>query len=169
MMGTSDCFQTVSESVSYCSQPLEVTKEIPFLSIGVYFQYPPSHKSLKKRSHFSSKESGVQNSPYGKIKLQGQLQSTSGVQLASLFCRPLFPTRKYFPVCEIHLPTTVTARASLAPESSHSFNEHGSSLRGFLLLKLGFSRQHKASLNDCGLANRRGFGKCLIGQSSALP
>lgn len=96
--------------MSWSFQPLEVTKEIPFLSTGAYFQYPPSHKSAEKKSHFSSKESGVQNSLYGKIKLQGQLQSTFGVQLASLFCRTLFPTPKYFPVCEIHLPTTVTAK-----------------------------------------------------------
>ena len=64
MMGI--CVFRRSESVSWCSQLLEVTKEIPFLSTGVYFQYPPSHKSAGKRSPFSSKESGVQNSLYGK-------------------------------------------------------------------------------------------------------
>lgn len=51
----SDWLQTVSKPVSGCSQPLEATKEIPLLSIGVYFQYPPSHKSARKISLFSQR------------------------------------------------------------------------------------------------------------------
>lgn len=90
IMGIPDYFQTQISSVSWCSQALEVTKEIPFLSIGVYFQYPPSHKSAKKRSHFSSKESGVQNSLYGKNSnsrgnCKAHLVSSWPVYFAGLF------------------------------------------------------------------------------------
>lgn len=70
--------------------PAKATKDFPFLSLGLSFKYPPSHKSVRKRSHFLSKESGVQNSLYGKTKPQQQLRSTFGVQRPAYFSGLLF-------------------------------------------------------------------------------
>ena len=123
MMGI--CVFRRSESVSWCSQLLEVTKEIPFLSTGVYFQYPPSHKSAGKRSPFSSKESGVQNSLYGKKSnsrgnCKAHLMSSWPACFAGLF----FQLANTFQSVKLMSPPLYQQESCLAVGRSHDASEH---------------------------------------------
>lgn len=106
-----DSVPRVSPTQQLQLQPAKVTKDFPIPSPGLNFQYPPSRKSVRKRPHF------IQSIWSSRQPLRkNQSPAATGKHIwcseASLFFRTLVPTPKYFPVCEIHLPTTVTASAS---------------------------------------------------------
>lgn len=106
---------TVRVSLTQESQlpPAKVTNEFPFLSPGLnssihlLVNLQERELTFSRRTWSSAQFSCGKPTPAARAK-------HIWCPAASLFFRTLVPTPKYFPVCEIHLPTTVTASACLS-------------------------------------------------------